>query len=205
LKSWCEQWNININEGEIQAIYFSRRLRVPEDMLQLNGRDTPFVNNVTFLGVTFDRRMTWRLHIERTVAKALRTYLRTYSLFKSERLSTNIKLTLYKALIRSVMTYACPTWEYAAQAHLLKLQRLQNRVLRAVGNLDRRTSVRVKHMAFKILYVYDYITKLCRTQAEVILNLRNAIARGIRQGEAMRRKYKSLTLGGGQAYDRSAD
>jgi hypothetical protein len=35
---------------------------------------------------------------------------------------------LYKALIRSVMTYACPTWEYAADAHLLKLQSLQNRV-----------------------------------------------------------------------------
>jgi hypothetical protein len=68
--------------------------------------------------------MTWRLHIERTVAKALRTYVRTYSLFKSERLSTNIKLTLFKALIRSIMVYACPTWEYAADAHLLKLQRL---------------------------------------------------------------------------------
>jgi hypothetical protein len=74
--------------------------------------------------------------MERTVAKALRTYLRTYSLFKRECLSTNIKLTLYKAMIRSVMTYACPTWEYAADAHLLKLQRLQNIVLRATGNLD---------------------------------------------------------------------
>jgi hypothetical protein len=120
--SWCERWNVKINEGKTEAIYFSRRLRVPEDMLQLNGWDIiPFVNNVTYLGITFDRRMTWRLHIERTLTKALRTYLRTYSLFKSERLSTNIKLKLYKAPIRSVMTYACSTWKYAATAHLLKL------------------------------------------------------------------------------------
>jgi hypothetical protein len=40
-----------------------------------------------------------------------------------------IKFTLYKALIRSVMTYACPTWEYVVASHLLKLQCLQNRVL----------------------------------------------------------------------------
>jgi hypothetical protein len=40
--------------------------------------------------------------------------------------STNIKLTLYKAPVRSVMTHACPTWEYAENGHLLKLQRLQN-------------------------------------------------------------------------------
>jgi hypothetical protein len=51
------------------------------------------------LGVTFDRRMTCRHHIERTVAKALRTCFRTRSVFKSERLSNIIKLTLYKAVI----------------------------------------------------------------------------------------------------------
>jgi hypothetical protein len=62
-------------------------------------------------------------------AKAFRTFIRIYSLFKSERLSTNTKLTLNKALIRSVMTYACPAWKFAADNHLLKLQRLQNKVL----------------------------------------------------------------------------
>jgi hypothetical protein len=45
------------------------------------------------------------------------------------------------------------------------------------------------HTALKIPCVYDYITKLCRTQAEGILNRRNPIVRGIGQGEAMRKKY----------------
>jgi hypothetical protein len=61
------------------------------------------------------------------------------------------------------------------------------------------------HVAFKIPYVYDYITKLCRTQAEVILNHRNPIVRCIGQGEAMHKKYKRLKLVGGQPYERSAD
>jgi hypothetical protein len=102
------------------------------------------------------------------------------------------------------MTYACPTWEFAADTHLMKLQRLQNRVLRAIGNLDRSTPVRDLRSAFKIPYVYDYITKLCRRQAEVILNHENPNVRAIGQGEPMHRKYKRLTLGGGQAYDRSS-
>jgi hypothetical protein len=53
------------------------------------------------------------------------------------------------------MTYACPTWEFAADTYLLKLQRLQNRVLRTAGDLDRRTPVRDLHLAFNIPYVYD--------------------------------------------------
>jgi hypothetical protein len=89
-----------------------------------------------------------------------------------------------------------------ADARLLKLQHLQNRVLRAVGNLDRCTSVRELQMAFKIPYVYDYITKLCSAQAEVILNHVNPNVRGIGQGEARHRKHKRLKLGGDQAYDR---
>jgi hypothetical protein len=46
-------------------------------------------------------------------AKAFRPFVRIYSLFKSESLSANIKLTLHKALTRSEMTYACPAWELA--------------------------------------------------------------------------------------------
>jgi hypothetical protein len=43
--SWCQRWNIKMNEGKTQAIYFSRRRRMPEDELQLNGRNIEFVNN----------------------------------------------------------------------------------------------------------------------------------------------------------------
>jgi hypothetical protein len=38
--------------------------------------------------------------------------------------------------------------------------------------------------------VYNYITKLCRTQAEVILNHINPNVGGIEEAEARYRKYK---------------
>jgi hypothetical protein len=120
---------------------------MPEDELQLNGQDIPFVSNTKYLSVIFNRRMTWRAHIEKTSAKALGTYIRTYSVFKSKHLSANIKLIVYRALIRSIMTYAYPTWEFAADIHLMKLQCLQNRVLCTIGNFDRRTPVQDLHLA----------------------------------------------------------
>jgi hypothetical protein len=70
----------------------------------------------------------WRLHIEMIEAKALRT-LEYIPYSNSEQLSANIKLTFHKALIRSMTTYACPSWEFAADNPLLKLQSLQNEVL----------------------------------------------------------------------------
>jgi hypothetical protein len=75
--SWCQHWNIEINEGKTQAIYFSKKCRMPGDNLQLNGRNIPFVNSAKYLGVIFDRRMTWRLHIKKTATKTLGMYIRT--------------------------------------------------------------------------------------------------------------------------------
>jgi hypothetical protein len=138
-------------------------------------------------------------------AKTSRTFTRIYSLFKNERLSPKIKRTLHKALFRSLMTYACSAWELAADTHRLKLQRLQNKVLRTIRKFPRCTSVRDLHMAINLPCVYDYIMKLCRQQTEVLQNHENEHVHGIGQGEDRHRKYKRLKLGGGQAYDSSSD
>jgi hypothetical protein len=102
------------------------------------------------------------------------------------------------------MTYACPTWEFQAETYLLKLQRIQNKVLRTIGNLPRSTLVHDIHVAFQSPYVYDFITKLCRRQAEIIHNHENENVHNIEQGETPHRKHKRLKLGGGHLYDRSS-
>jgi hypothetical protein len=61
------------------------------------------------------------------------------------------------------MTYICPAWALAADNYVLKLQRLQNKVLRIIDNFQKWTPVRGLHMAFELPYLYYYIrvTKLC--------------------------------------------
>jgi hypothetical protein len=75
-----------------------------------------------------------------------------------------------------------------AETCLLKWQRLQNKVLHTIGSFPRRTSVGDMLVAFQIMYVYDYITKSCGQQAEVIQNHENENVRYIGQGEARHRK-----------------
>jgi hypothetical protein len=89
IEAWCERWNIQINGGKAQAVYFSHRLIPPEAHLTLNGWNIPFVNDVKYLGVIFNKRITWRLHIEMIEAKAFRTFIRIDSLFKIEHLSAD--------------------------------------------------------------------------------------------------------------------
>jgi hypothetical protein len=99
---------------------------------------------------TCRRRVTWILHREMIEAKVFGTFITLYSIFKSERLSANIKPTLHKALIRSIMTYASPAWEVASDTHLMKLQRLQKKNFRTIVHFPILTPVRDLCMVFKI-------------------------------------------------------
>jgi hypothetical protein len=99
--------------------------------------------------------------------QGLRTFIRLYPLFKSERLTANIKLTLLKALIRSVMTYV--------------LSRLGICCRNPPTDIASPAKSSTHHWKFSKAYIgtrfacdfpnlttYDYITKLCRQQAEII-------------------------------------
>jgi hypothetical protein len=73
MEEWCERWNIKINENKIQAIYFSHSNRPVESQLTLKGQNIPFVNNIIYLGVNFDRKIAWRVHIEKNIYQYLLT------------------------------------------------------------------------------------------------------------------------------------
>jgi hypothetical protein len=133
-------------------------------------------------------------------AMAFRIFIRIYVLFKIERLRTNIKLTLHKGLM-SIMTYACPVWEFEADNHL----RLQNKFLRTIGNLARRTPVRDLHVVYQLRTYMIIQQNYAGKKAEVIHNHGNANVLTTGQGEPRHSTFKMLKVGGGEAYDRSSD
>jgi hypothetical protein len=121
-----------------------------ENRCFLSGPCQGIINETS---LEFSQYPVWRLHIEMIEAKVFRTLIRIYSLFKSERLNTNINLTIHKALIRSMMIYACPVWEFVADNNLLKMQHLQNKGFRIIENFRRRTQIRDLQMVFKLPYI----------------------------------------------------
>jgi hypothetical protein len=76
VNSWHEHWNMQINKWKTQVIGFSWRLKSTRWCPTTKWGDILSVNNVIYLGVTFDRRMIWRHHIKTTVAMALCTYIK---------------------------------------------------------------------------------------------------------------------------------
>jgi hypothetical protein len=64
---------------------------------------------------------------------------------------------LSRSINRTAQSLASQKLASATDTHLIKLQGLQNRVLRTIGNFPMLTPVRELHMAFNMPYIYDYI------------------------------------------------
>jgi hypothetical protein len=96
------RWNIKLIEDKPQAICFSHRWRPVESYLTLKGRQVPFVNNVKYLGVIFDKKKWHGKYIQKLLPPRPFEHLLAFTPFWKVNAYASIqKLILYTALISS--------------------------------------------------------------------------------------------------------
>jgi hypothetical protein len=68
--------------------------------------------------------------------------------------------TLYKLYIRSVLTCAAPVWSNTSSSNYRRLQILQSKCLRVIGNYPRRIPIPRFHAALNVATIRDFIYHL---------------------------------------------
>jgi hypothetical protein len=160
--SRLEKWKIKVNETKTEAILLTKLRDIPRDF-KIRGTQVEFKQCVKYLGVHIDSRLTWATHIKTINQTAKHRLGRFYRLLRSPQLSDNLKLLLFKAIIRPCLTYACPVWQTAAKSNISKLQITQNKCLRVCLSLPRRTPIDSLHRVAGIPLLTDFIDKLTTT------------------------------------------
>jgi len=63
IRLWSNRWKIKINEAKSSFVTFSLR---PGDCLSVlfNNNQIPITPTIKYLGLTFDRRLTWAQHLK---------------------------------------------------------------------------------------------------------------------------------------------
>ena len=93
--------------------------------------------------------------------KAIGTFLQLFPLLaRDSTLTIPNKRTLYKLFICSVLTYAAPVWSYKCPSNYRRLQVLQSKYLRVIGNYPRCTPIPCLHTTSNITPINDFIYHL---------------------------------------------
>ena len=105
MTDWLEKWRILINATKSVHVTFTlRKGNCPN--VYLNNEQIPQKTEVRYLGLTLDRRLTWKPHI---INKRNQLNMRLRQLYRlvgpKSPLTLNSKLTLYKTLLKPIWTY----------------------------------------------------------------------------------------------------
>ena len=119
--------------------------------------------------MTFDSKLTWRVHIENLVAKAQSrvNLLRAVAALKKEA-SPNILVKLYKSIIRSISEYSCIAFINAASNHLEKLQFVQNICLRVALKLPAYTPISLLYDAAGVSPIKSHLVEFSKKRLKKI-------------------------------------
>lgn len=97
---------------------------------KIKGKSIQECNNVKYLGILFDKKLILNIHIDTVSCKALK--MLGFIQRNSQDLPTGTFKLLYRALVRSIVEYCCPTWTLEYRTHIVQLERVQNKFLRIV-------------------------------------------------------------------------
>jgi hypothetical protein len=161
LQPWLNKWKIRVNNDKSVHINFTTKA-IETPQLILNDEPIPTKNEVKYLGLHLDSKLTWRPHIK---AKRLHLNIKTlkmnWLLGRKSQLSLNNKLTIYKVILKPIWTYAIELWGCAKPTNIRILQNYQSKLLRTMTNAPWYVSNRTLHDDLNV----PYITEVLHSQA----------------------------------------
>ena len=110
LEKWSNKWHLSFAPNKCNYMVFTRDKRKSfHDVfdLELCGSKLKKVNEVKFLGITFDRYLSFKYHFDNIRERCIdRLNIIKVLSHKQSKLSQNTLLNTYKLLVQSLMDYS---------------------------------------------------------------------------------------------------
>ena len=173
LYDWLCANKLSLNLGKTKSIVFRtsrRHLRGPLNVLSLNGNKIDMVDNHIFLGVNFNKNLSWANQMLRTKSK-LRANVGVISKIRYQ-ITPPVVINLFQAMVLSHLRYCNITWCYGNFTIRTTLQAQSNKFLRAGFRLHYRTSVKYLMDIYKLPSLNEISFKsLACTMHKISLNI----------------------------------
>jgi len=158
---------IEFDKDKTELIHFYKGY-IEEDKSLILSNTTAILpkTEVKWLGIWFDRKLSFKTHIDKVLAKANRVYHQIYRLANcSKGLSFQAMRQLYTACITSIADYGVPIWWKGQRHYLERYIKLQNSMLRKILGAFKTSPTAAMEIEASILPVRIRFKKICQNYA----------------------------------------
>ena len=142
ISEYCKNSGLKINEGKCYYMFIGSRQSMntinETDLMNICVNNTPIkrVAHVKNLGLTYDEILSWRKHINISIAKAMGNFI-CISRFK-KFLSVQAKKNLCESMILSQFNYSDSVYLNIDIYLQKKIQKMQNLCIRFIFNIKKK-------------------------------------------------------------------
>ena len=131
VQEWASMNGFKFSETKTVAIHFWKGRTVKDPEIYINGTKIKAADEARFLGLIFDKRLTFQSHIRDLKTRCLKS-LNVLKVVSNTDWGADSKvlLRLYQALVRSKLDYGCIVYGSAAKSRLKDLDTIHNSGLR---------------------------------------------------------------------------
>ena len=144
LNIWFIRNSLSLNIEKTNYIIFrmkNKKVKMDNNTIEIGGKEIKCVRNIRFLGVIIDENLDWSSHVKYLLSK-LTAGIYSLNMVKNF-LPSHIKRMIYLTNIQSHLNYAMCVWgPMLNSSNRNKIRVKQNHAVRAIFQVNRRTSVK---------------------------------------------------------------
>ena len=131
VETWCQEVGLSVNPDKTFAIRFTKgKVKWQLDNVKIFGKNIEWVDSIKYLGVTIDKNLSWRPHINNALSRAKRSLFASKSMLgKSWGLTPKNMMWVFNQIILPRITYGAIVWWRVTEVNkyrdqLISIQRL---------------------------------------------------------------------------------
>lgn len=133
-------WKLEVNYQKCQVILFRKsdthisrsfkRYKMEANIrVHFGGQTVVAVKNVKYLGIVLNNKLSTIPHVNKIHSAVMGALTALKNIFRNRNISSVVKNLCYKQLIRTIITYCFSGWCSISSHQMLRLRRLERRVL----------------------------------------------------------------------------
>ncbi len=141
--TWGNEHGLSFNPSKTQTVMFNRarKNKIFEPPLRLGDSALVYSEDLNYLGVLINKRLSWTKHIEERYRKCIRLLQKVKTIVSADWGLTPERLRwIYTAIVRPKLTYGCIVWgSELGKQQTRRLERIQRLILRLMCSPLRST------------------------------------------------------------------
>lgn len=160
ISNYVKCWKLKLNAqktelisivGECKDLSRSTRKQAQKIELQIDNTNIKKCTKVKYLGIVISSNFKFIEHINHIINKVNSAKAQLKNAFNHKYLNKNVKILLYKQIVRPLMLYACACWLQISSHQMERLRKTERWFLRKITGLNRNNMTN-KYINSKQLY-----------------------------------------------------